>query len=406
MENNIVNSNNNNGVIMQNVVNNNPAVSILSIKSIDELQITMDSIARAIDMIPFGLPDGYGTREVLEKGKAYIETIPLNNEARVKYPPNTKVTVDVKVPNGKTLKDVIEDAILNDKEIPASNVKAIKYIGDIIDPNQQKFQERVKNSSFTIKPHLVPEARKKVKVSILDTDSNYETFLYPDGAKDNILSFTNKFEKEDCLLILAFNITDKSVNITYSFKPSSWESLRTYKKFISNAILGRKLQIDLIDEHTKFIESDVPQVLLDIDKTNIEDDINLYSKIINIERQYGIKFDVVNSISQEEIYWIERINRGIAGIYDEGTWDKLDAKVIVKMFPREMLDTEFRIDFIKHGTLNILNKTFNIKIKEIYLSAKFDKTSIDEASLKEGEEIEISMLPGEQGNKVKSIVVF
>ena len=300
-------------------------------------------------MISFGLPDGYGTREVLEKGKAYIETILLNNEARVKYPPNTKVTVDIKVPNGKTLKDVIEDAILNDKEIPASNVKAIKYIGDIIDPNQQKFQERVKNSSFTIKPHLVPEARKKVKVSILDTDSNYETFLYPDGAKDNILTFTNKFEKDDCLLILAFNI---------------------------------------------------------IDKTNIEDDINLYSKIINIERQYGIKFEVVNSISQEEIYWIERINRGIAGIYDEGTWDKLDAKVIVKRFPREMLDTEFRIDFIKHSTLNILNKTFNIKIKEIYLSAKFDKTSIDETSLKEGEEIEISMLPGEQGNKVKSIVVF
>lgn len=406
MGNSILNSKNNNGIIMQNVVNNNPAVSMLSIKSIDELQITMNSIASAIDMIPLGLPEGFGTREILEKGKAYIETIPLNNEAIIKYPPNVKGTIDIKVPNGKTLKDVIEDAILNDKEIPASNVKAIKYIGDVIDPNQKKFQERVKNSSFAIKPHLVPEARKKVKVSILDTDSNYETFLYPDGAKDNILTFTNKFEKDDCLLILAFNTVDKSVNITYSFKPSSWENLRIYKKFISNAILGRKLQIDLIDDHAKLIESDIPQVLLDINKNDIEDDISLYSRIINIERQYGIKFDVVESISQEEIYWIERINKGIAGIYDEGTWNKLDAKAKVKMFPKEMLNTEFRFDFIKHCTLNILNKTLNIKIKESYLSAKFDRATIDESKLGVGDELEISLLPGKHGNKMRRIIVF
>lgn len=163
MGNKTIKSNNNNGIIMQDVVmnNNNPAVSILSLKNIDELQITMDSIARAIDMIPLWLPEGFGTREVLENGKAYIETIPLNNEAIIKYPPNVKGTIDIKVPNGKTLKDVIEDAIINDKEIPAYNVKAKKYIGNIIDPHQEKFQEKISNGSFTIKPHLSPEARKK-----------------------------------------------------------------------------------------------------------------------------------------------------------------------------------------------------------------------------------------------------
>lgn len=63
-----------------------------------------------------------------------------------------------------------------------------------------------------------------------------------------------------------------------------------YKRFISNAILGRKLYIDLTDDNIRLIESEITQSLIDIDKSNIEDDINFYSQIINIERQYGIKF--------------------------------------------------------------------------------------------------------------------
>lgn len=73
------------------------------------------------------------------------------------------------------------------------------------------------------------------------------------------------------------------------------------------------------------------------------------------------------------------------------------------MLPKELLDTEFRFDFIKHGTLNT---TIDIKIREIYLLAKFDKITMDELRLNKGEEIEISLLPGENCNKMKRIIIF
>lgn len=330
----VVNSsgNSSNDVFTNNISILSPEMSIELLKNDPQmLQISLGAIANSLNKPLDVLPNGYKPHVDIRNGKAIITSVPENDIAAKKYPQRIKgefLFTDINK-NDKSVQDILKRSALEQTSIPIKVVSMQKFIGDMIDPFQQAFQEQMKQSRFEIVP---PKPLEYIVDIGIESDGVFYKGIImkqvPVKVEDNIVRFESDPElpDENGNKGLGFRITyhtdTQALDFNYKYIRCSWDGMKQYMLFMKAATADKTLYAALRDRDYNMFEATLTTPLYNSDEGNIDFTLAFIKDIRLIEAQFYVEFDWNIDYSDDDISLISFVADSVRGKPQEVRWSE------------------------------------------------------------------------------------
>ena len=398
------------GNINQNTtIIENPAVAVNRIKdNPEELQVTMNSISQVVMNGSKALPEGYQPVIQIKDGKAIIHSEPINEEAKKKYPQHIEGKMKISLPKGMSFSEALHRAKISQQPIDVEMTDLKMKLGKVVDPFQDEFQKKWRNSIYKIVPEELPPAQKYI-IGIKGSPYRYELMLrvQPVDPDDKMFILSNG-EETDFKLIIKHNFATHTTNVAYRFKASNWASVCQYLRFMKAADKGSTLYINLVDHGMDVFKTELQAPLYQDAYEDIDYNLRIAEDIVLIENQYNINYSTEIELTDGDIALIYFLANSIKGKAEGFTWDRFTVTANIHPISAEALKEEFTFQYNEIEDITILG-TKICGLKVCYkMDSAFIENSDEIINLMQGntaaEQVEIIMIPGTHGNHGERIV--
>lgn len=389
----------------------NPAIAISHIKdNPEDLKITLDSISNILLRQSKALPQGYQVVVKMKDGKADIHSEPINDEARKQYPQKVKATAKIDIPIDMSFREALDRARISQTPINIEMLDMQKMIGDKIDPYQEQFQKEWRKRTFKIVPEELPAGINCV-IGIEGVSYRYDTVMrmQPVNPDADIIKISNKEYATDFVLALTYHMDTKATEFTYRFSGNSWKSIYKFLNFMKAAIPGNRLFICMAEQNKDLFSTKLDQCLFGGEYDSINYNIDIAKRLIMIENQYGIQFPTNQDLSDEDIELIGFLSNSIMGKPSGFTWESFSVTANLHVIKLNGINSEARLEFKETASITILGQRITDLIVRVELeSAKIVNLDIIREAVKthKTEQIQISLIPGNNGNHGTRMVVL
>lgn len=397
------------GNINQNTtIIENPAIAVNRIKdNPEDVKVTMTSISQGV-MDSKALPEGYQMNIQLRDGKAIIQSEPVDEEAKKKYPPHIEGIMKISLPGGMSFHEAMYRAKISQKPMDVEMVDLKKKLGEFIDPFQDEFQKEWRNSIYKIVPEELPPAQKYI-VGIKGSPYHYELMLrlQPVDPDEKIFILSNE-EEADFKFCLKYNYAAHITKINYRFEASSWKSVCQYLRFMKAANKGSMLYMNAVEHDMEVFKTELQAPLYQETYEDIEYNLRVAEDIVLIENQYNVSYSTKEELTESDIELIYFLANSIRGKAEGFTWDRFAVTANVHALSAEALKEEVTFRYHEIADITILGtKICGLKVCYKMDSARIENSDDIMKLMQEdmtAKQVECIMIPGTRGNHGERIV--
>ena len=336
-------------------------------------------------------------------------SVPLNDEARIKYPENFKITATAakigNQPIGVLDKATFDQAYRHQLPIYIDVQKAAKYLGAVLDPIQAE-AEKMTGSQMVVYPPKFPPAFPCNVIVGSDVLVPYLLLRTKELLDDGSVIIANE-EQQNFNFDVSLHLYPKTQKLTFTVKPkapSNNDSLQ-YRRFLKRVLSGEQVTVNALSLNEQFIRGTVDKK----DMGMIDEEIEFLEKIVMIEEYFCTPISIPEVIKHEDHLLINRICDLIQGGFT-GSWDKFDFKFIISQETKDrilsLIDTAYTLAYSGEGSFSLFEQEFTIPIFREIESAKIENLSHLKKKIEVldvGDEIKVTYIPGVSGSKGKYI---
>lgn len=296
----------------------------------------------------------------------YLISYPLTEEAAIKYPENYKIVAesvlfeDEVVPNLGG--ELFDKAYMHQMPITINIKKAVKYLGDCLDPAQIEAKS-LDGSIMTIYP---PEFPKAFSCNLKVGDEiaiPYLLLRMKMICDDGTIVVTN-VEQDKPLYSIELRIKPSECYMTFKItpnNPTNEESLR-YRKFLKDIREKNVITISALTSNEMIVSARADQLGF----SDLDDEISFLEKIVLIERYFNISIEIPNEITVGDNLLVDRLYCLIQDQY-KGNWDSYDFKMNLTKENKESIinseDMDLTLAYSAVGTFNLFGNIFSLPIR-------------------------------------------
>lgn len=416
----------NGNIIQDSSVENNyvtisdPAIAIRNIgKNPGELaecfKSVRDSLAPQHKLYPY-----YETGIQEINGKNYLYSRPLIPEAKTKYPSRIKGTfkiADEKVAKKYSLEELERRSYISQKPVAVKSVKVVKMLGDEIDPYQEGFLEKVKNTNFKLVPEKLPEAIPCIfKIDGSELEYDMMMRIQPVDPDKHIFCMANENDSNGLKIVFTYDLVTRKVGFTYRFHFITWNDVRKCIMFQMSALKGSVIKIETKKEREEMLQATLQEALSSESIEELKRDLQLIKDVILVEAEWGVSFNISDGFDNDDQEMLYFLANSIRRIPQEMQWTSYSVEA--RLTPATEVDAKdlFKPEFSIRYTEIVDIKIQQIWIKNIKISNELkccrcvdpDQTYKDfiEAQQSEDKQIKIELLPADEERKASRIVIF
>ena len=375
--------------------------SSVNTNNIGEVEKHVENLQNEISKKHTLYPD-YGY--TIKDGKAYSS--PRTLEAEKKYPTNYEIVGDVFIGN-KPISEINSNlcnySYRNQTPIIINVKKAIKRLGNVVDPIQREAQQLVGNNlicypcefppafpiSISFNGEVVFEYIKIRTKRILDDG----TYVVTNDEQDNA-SFSFQ---------MLLNTTNKTTNFNIKVLKPYAKTLLAVDLFLKCFYEHQIIQITNLDNGDVFLHGKVNTDITGYSEEIQNNEINILEKVIAIEKYYNRQILIKKDMKNKDYNAIMFYGSIIQGENIEQIWLSCDIPAILseqtKTKLEELKESASDITYIGVETFKLFSRKYKIPVTKTFKNAivkEVDKVIKKTEVLEIGDPINFTILPSEK----------
>ncbi|MBE5860251.1 MAG: hypothetical protein E7301_09035 [Butyrivibrio sp.] len=341
---------------------------------------------------------GYDFSEGMVKSK------PLTKDARALYPSRMTVSGKVKMDLNNEDNDnfdPLDYSYRHQKPLMMEVSKAVKYLGDVIDPVQDDVKGIEGQTLIAYPPEFPPAFPCSIKVGN-EAFFEYVLLRTQEIEDDGTCVIGNREQKGSFYFEVRINPKNMSKpDFKISMNQAENKDLLNYVRFMAALKRDRDIHIYVLSEHKDLIAGTINQVNYKSGFETLEAEIDFLERICDIEKYFDVKLNINGEISENDYEIIVQVSELVRNEEVIGSWTEASFTGIIDNHFREelikMKNDESELSYV--GTYGVVIFDANIEFKYMrsYKTAKikdFEKIKKKVAVLEDGDSIKITMIPG------------
>lgn len=386
------------------------------------------SISKAVDKAKNGAVDdiGDGITQVLKHTSAEhplypyygydyvhgrIVSVPLREDAKSIYPIRYKFTGALKFggeyfndPNG----DPVEYAYRHQLPMVMEVSKAVKYIGDMVDPAQDDIEKMGELRADP--PEFPPAFACTIKVG-KQTYFEYILLRVREILDDGIMVINNQEQDSHIHFEVRINPTKpEKPDFKISISGASNKECLNYTKFMKALKEVKDIHIYVLEAGEDIIAGYINDFDLHTGFASIDDEIDFLERLCAIENYFHVVMKPEGTISEGEYHAVLTISDLVRSDEVKGTWeDATFTGTLDQHFREELLAMENKDHLISYvGThhVKLFGAEFEFRVMKTFKCAHFDdieKVKKKVEVLDDGDSIKITFKPGEDKTAIETL---
>ncbi len=331
-------------------------------------------------------------------------SIPLSEEAVIKYPPQFNITAnDVRIGSEEISKlhtnNIFDYSYCRQLPISLSVSTANKFLGDVLDPIQEEAKE-MQGSKIIITPPKFPKAFPCSISMNGETIFDYLLMRTKEISEDGTAVVTNE-EQDNRTFDIIFSINQNTKKMNFNIRPLATlnvEQLR-YRRFLKNASVGGTVEIKILSLNALLGSGNVDPFT---PSDTLNSEIEFLEKITTIEHHFNLNLVIPREITIEDHQTLDHIYDIIHTGSFTGHWSGLNTVFVISEDLKEKIyevsDTLYMFAYTCVANVELFNQEFSFPMKREFRAAKFkDLMRIKEKAnvLDIGDTITIHLVPDE-----------
>ena len=387
------------------------ALSIVNNDNVSQIGDGIHTVLKHISIKHPLYPD-YG----FDYSNGVVLSKPLTKEAKVMYPPRMSVQGRVSIGNVQVDDDSVDPMDYSYRhQIPLimEVSKAVKYLGDMIDPSQEEVRQLEGKTLLAYPPKFPPAFPCSIKVGN-EVYFEYVMLRMQEIRDDGTWVISNK-EQENCHFYFEICINPghpSNPDFKTNISDADNVELLNYVRFMAALDRIKDLHIYVLSEGQDIIAGHIDTVNYKSGFVTVEDEIDFLERICEIEKYFGVSLKIDGKIKETEYEVIRQVSDLIRNDQVKGTWiDFSFTRKIDSHFRdviAEMDNTGMELSFVGTYGVDIFGAKFDFKFMRIYQSAvinDFDRLKEKVAVLDDEDSIKVSFVPGEHNTVVDTLYI-
>jgi len=324
---------------------------------------------------------------------------PLRPDAVEVFPPkivlNGNVHFDDNAINAD-INDLLNYSYRHQLPLKFDVTDAVKYLGELADPNQVEASKYIGKTLTAIPPHFPPAFPCAIKVG---KKTYYEyVLLRTQEILDDGTYIVNNSE-QGISIIFEFRVNFKKASkIEYKVRtvnPTNHEMLK-YLEFTNDLSTLKDLHVYLLSENRDLLAGLIENSTTDIKAVNAK--LDLYDRICSVEDYYNISLDTNQKLEKKDyelLYWISNL---VKSDCVQGTWKEATINCIVSPESRDHLkstgNATYSFAYVGKRKVELMGSALVVESMLIFKSARlenYDKTVMLADLLEDGEILKITI---------------
>ena len=335
---------------------------------------------------------GFGYRD----GRLFSK--PLRPDAEEMFPPKIVLNGNVNFDdNGinADVNDLWNYSYRHQLSFEIDVTDAVKYLGELTDPDQGEASEYIGKTIVAIPPHFPPAFPCAIKVG----EKTYFDYilLRTQEILDDGTYIVNNSEQGISIFELRLNLKN-ACKIEYKVRalnPTNHEMLK-YLQFINDLSIFKDLHVYLLSENRDLLAGQLENS--SIDSKVVKAKLDYYDRICSVEDYYNVSLNTNQKLEQKDyelLYWISSL---IKSDCVKGTWKEATVKCIVSPESRENLkstgNATYSFAYVGKRKIELMGSNFVVESVQVFKNARianYDKTVMLADLLENGETLKITI---------------
>lgn len=383
------------------------AVRLIQNGSVDKVGDGISSLLKHISIEHPLYPDyGFG----YERGE--MISVPLTDKGKQLYPKKYKFTGFVKIGDqyfNDQNSDPINYAYRHQLPIVMEVSKAVRYLGDVIDPLQDDVNELIE--LYANPPEFPPAFACAIKVGN-QTYFDYILLRVREILDDGRIVLNN--EEQDSYIHFGLIINpSKSQNPDFkiSIKDADIRECLNYTRFMKSLKEEKDIHIYVLEEGEDLIAGYINDFEFHTGGfTSVDEEIDFLERLCSIEDYFNVKFKTEGDISVDEYNVVMMISNLIRNDEVKGTWKDVSFTGTLNQHFREkvlgMEDAEHELSYVGTQVVDLFGAQFEFRFMRIFKDARFEdieKLRKKVEILDDGDSIKCTLVPGNDNTSIETI---
>lgn len=340
-----------------------------------------------------------------------IVSVPLSEEAKKLYPENYKFTGALKI-GDKYFNDPNVDpfdyAYRHQLSITMEVTKAVRYLGDIIDPAQSDMKNLVK--LYANPPEFPPAFACAIKVGE-QTYFEYILLRVREILDDGRIIINNEEQENHICFSVEINPNKPSnPNFTISIHNGNNKELLNYARFMKALKDVKDIHVYVLEAGEDIIAGYIDSARLETGFQSIEEEIDFFERVCFIEDYFNVVFQLERTISKGEYEAVIMISDLVQKDEVTGSWEnasftgKLDQHFREEILSMEDKTHSFSYVGVHH--VELFGAEFEFRFMRTFNCVCIDnleKLKKKVEVLDDGDDIKITIKPGDDKTCIETI---
>lgn len=336
---------------------------------------------------------------------------PLTAEAKKLYPEKYKFTGALKIggeyfndPTG----DPIDYAYRHQLPIMMEVSKAVRYLGDVIDPAQSDMQNL--KELHANPPEFPPAFACAIKIE-KETYFDYILLRTREILDDGRIVLNNKEQDSHIHFGLILNPADPShPDFKISIKDANNKELLQYTRFMKDLQEKKDLHVYVLEAGEDLVAGLINSFDLHTGFSSVDEELDFLERICAIENYFDVVLNVSGEISAGEYNAVVMISDLVRNEEVKGSWkDSSFTGTIDQHFREQVLemeDIEHELSYVGTHAVDLFGAEFEFRFMRTLKCARFDDLAKIRKKLEvldDGESIKITLVSGEDKTSIETI---
>lgn len=345
----------------------------------------------------------YSHRKIVSK--------PLTEEAKRRYPERYKITGTLKIggqyfndPNGNPM----DYAYRHQLSIVMEVTKAVRYLGDRIDPIQEDLKNLTELRADP--PPFPPAFACAVKVGD-NAFFEYILLRVKEIMDDGRILLNNDEQNSHVRFALTINpAKPQNPDFKITISDADNKERLNYIRFMKSLQEQKDLHIYVLEEGEDLIAGYINDFKLCTGFFSIEEELDFLERICDIENYFNVVLKPESEINNEEYNAVIVISDLIRQEEVKGTWDDVTFTGTIDQHLREELmkmeDVEHCFSYVGTHCVNLFGAEFEFPFMQTLKHARFDNLEKIKKKLEvldDGDSIRITFVSGEDKTCIETI---
>lgn len=343
--------------------------------------------------------------------KGHMISVPLTEKGRQLYPQRYKFTGAVKIggqyyndPNG----DPTDYAYRHQLPIVMKVTKAVRYLGDVIDPAQGDIDKVVELRANP--PKFPPAFACAIKVGE-HTYFEYILLRVREILDDGKIVLNNEEQESHIRFGLVINPQqpDKP-DFKISIKDADNKACLNYTKFMKALKEEKDIHIYVLEAEEDLIAGRINDFDLHTGFTSIDEEIDFLERLCSIEDYFGVVLKPEGNISINEYKVVMMISDLVRQDEVKGTWNGASFTGTLDQHFREeflgMKDIEHEFSYVGTHGVDLFGAQFEFRFMRILKEARFEdieRLRKKVEVLDDGDSVKFTLIPGSDNTSIETL---